>query len=60
MVNPNNGHKIQVDCYGGCAIIDRESCLNIETYPEEKVFGSACNEEYKNVLKEYAKLYSKM
>ena len=57
-VNPNNGHKIQVDCYGGCAIIDRENCLNIETYPEEKVFG--CNEEYKNVLKEYAKLYSKM
>lgn len=60
-VNPHNEHKIQVDYYCGYStIIDRKDCLNIETYPEEKLFDSACDEKYRNELKEYAKLYEEI
>lgn len=59
-VNPHNEHKVQVDSYGAYIVIDRKDCLNIETYPEEKLFDSACNEEYRNELKEYAKLYKEI
>lgn len=60
-VNPHNKHQLQVDSLLGLHIlIDKECCLNIETYPEEKLFDSACNEEYRNELKEYAKLYKEM
>lgn len=52
-VNPNNEHKIQVDRYGGCFIIDRENCLSIETYPEEQLFNTPCCDEYKDALREF-------
>lgn len=60
-VNPHNKHQLQVDTFLGLyVLIDKGCCLNIETYPEEKLFDSASNEKYRNELKEYAKLYKEM
>ncbi len=60
-VNPHNKHQLNVDTLLGlCVLIDKECCLNIETYPEEKLFDSASSEKYRNELKEYAKLYNEM
>lgn len=59
-VNPNNDHKIQVDRYGSCFIIDQENCLSIETYPEEQLFNTPCTDGYKNDLRKYARLFKEM
>ena len=57
-VNPHNKRQLYVDTLLGLnVLLNKEQYLSIETFPEEKLFESASTEEYKNELKEYAKLY---
>lgn len=57
-VNPHNKCQLYVNSLLGLNIIfNKDQCLSIETFQEEKLFEFAKTEGYKNTLKEYAKLY---
>ena len=57
-VNPHNKCQLYVNSLLGLNILfNKDQCLSIETFPEEKLFEFANTEGYKNTLKEYAKLY---
>ena len=60
-VNPHNKCQLKVGSLLGLNILlNKEQCLSIETFPEEKLFESVSSEEYKNELREYAKLYKEI
>lgn len=57
-VNPHNKCQLYVSSLLGLNILfNKDQCLSIETFQEEKLFEFAKTEGYKNTLKEYAKLY---